>query len=153
MTESLTGGCLCGAVRYRAEATQTLHYMCHCTDCQKHSGTAFHAAIVVAADELQVAGEPRVYAKQADSGRTIARHFCGDCGGHLFTSPWPEATRFSLKAGTLDNPNAFNPEHEIWRQSVAPWDLASSDHELFDQGFSRPVSIGSPAVDPDQDKF
>ena len=153
MAETLTGGCLCGAVRYSCEASETLHYMCHCTDCQKHSGTAFHAAIVVSAEELQISGEPRVYTKPADSGRTIARYFCGDCGGHLFTSPWPEATRYSLKAGTLDDPKIFKPGHEIWHQSIAPWISAPTDHELFDQGFTRPVSIGSPAVDPDQDKF
>ena len=152
MTEILEGGCLCGAIRYRAEADQTLHYLCHCTHCQKWGGTAYHSAIVVAAADLTVTGKPKVFTRLADSGRTIARYFCGDCGGHLYTSPWPEATRFSLKAGTLDDPALFRPAHEIWRQSRVDWqDLSGT--EAFDQGFTRPVSIGSPAVDPDQDKF
>lgn len=153
MTETLSGGCLCGAIRYRAEATQSLHYMCHCTDCQKYGGGSNHAAIVVASTELEIIGDPRVYTKPADSRRTIARYFCGDCGGHLFTSPWPEATRFSLKYGTLDDPTLYNPKHEIWRQSIAAWVDPATDRETFDQGFTRPVSIGSPAVDPEQDTF
>lgn len=152
MTETLTGGCLCGAVRYHAEAEQTLHYFCHCTDCQRYGGAAYHAAIVVGAADLSVTGSPRVYTREADSGRTIARHFCGDCGGHLYTSPWPQATRFSLKAGTLDDPAWFNPKNEIWRQSKVHW-IDDADRELFEQGFTRPVSIGAPAVDADQDKF
>ncbi|MEL7468676.1 MAG: GFA family protein [Pseudomonadota bacterium] len=153
MTETFTGGCLCGAITYRAEAGETLHYLCHCTHCQRFGGAGYHAAIVVAADDLTVHGTPKVFTNTADSGRTIARYFCSDCGGHLFTSPNPEATRFSVKAGTLDDPTHFQPKHEIWRQSKADWIDPDASRELFDQGFNRPVSIGAPAVDPDQDKF
>lgn len=152
MTEILEGGCLCGAVRYRAEAEETLHYLCHCSDCRRYGGGPYHAAIVVAASALEISGEPRVYTCRADSGRTIARYFCGDCGGHLFTSPWPEATRFSVKAGTLDDPSQFQPAHQIWRQSRQAW-AHPPEMESFEQGFTRPVAIGSPAVDADEDKF
>ena len=153
MSEHLTGGCLCGAVRYEAKATRTLHYMCHCIDCQKYGGGSKHEAIVVSAEEIDIQGETRVYTKPADSGRTIARYFCGDCGGHLFTSPWPEATRYSIKAGTLDDTAKYQPKHEIWQQSIGHWVEQAPDREGFEQGFTRPVAIGSSAVDPEQDKF
>ena len=152
MSETLTGRCLCGAVGYNATAPETLHYLCHCTDCQRYCGAAYHAAIVVAAADLEVTGSPRVYTRVADSGRTVARYFCGDCGGHLFTSPWPEVTRYSVKAGTLDDPANFHPRHEIWCQSRAGWSELPDDLESFSQGFTRPVAIGA-AVDPDEDKF
>lgn len=152
MTERLDGGCLCGAVRYRADADQTLHYLCHCTDCQRWGGAGYHSAIVVAAEVLEVTGEPRVYTREADSGRTIARYFCGDCGGHLFTSPWPEVTRYSVKAGTLDDPGLFRPAHQIWCRSRADW-VTLGETEDFEQGFTRPVAIGSPAVAPEDDRF
>ena len=152
MSETLVGGCLCGAIRYRAEAPRTLHYLCHCTDCQRYAGGPYHAAIVVAAADLTVEGAPRVYTRQADSGRTIARHFCGECGGHLFTSPWPDATRFSVKAGTLDDPSLFRPAHQIWCQSRQDW-ATLPETETFAQGFTRPVAIGAPAVAPDADRF
>lgn len=143
MTETLAGGCLCGRVRYRAEARRSLHYLCHCTDCQRYGGGPYHAAIVVAADDLTIEGEPRVWTKVADSGREIARYFCGDCGGHLFTSPSPEATRYSIKAGTLDDPSAFRPAHEIWRQSELAWSHLPAPMQGHDRGFVPPVDIGA----------
>ena len=152
MTEILEGGCLCGAIRYRAETDQTMHYLCHCSDCQRYGGVPFHAGIVVAATALQINGTPKTWTKAADSGRTIARHFCGECGGHLLTSPWPEPGRYSIKAGTLDNPDQFQPRHEIWTQSKLPWSDRPADLEPFDQGFLRPVAIGA-AADPEEDKF
>lgn len=148
--EILTGSCFCGAIRYRAEAPKTLHYLCHCTHCQRYSGSAHHAAIVVAANDLKVEGTPKVYTTKADSGRDIARHFCGDCGGHLFTSPWPEATRFSIKAGTLDDRSLFKPTDQIWDQSRPDW--VDQERAAHAQGFPVPVNIGA-AADPDQDKF
>ncbi len=138
----LTGGCLCGALRYRAVPGPRLHYVCHCTDCQRHSGGAFHAAIVVAATDVTFEGEPRVWAKTADSGREVARYFCNACGGHLCTSPWPDATRFSLKAGTLDDPEQFQPANQIWHQSEAAWLNLAGATNCFDQGFTEPVDIG-----------
>lgn len=138
----LTGGCLCGAIRYRAVAGPRLHYVCHCTDCQRHGGGAFHAAIVVAATDVTFEATPRVWAKTAESGREVARYFCNECGGHVCTSPWPEATRFSLKAGTLDDPGLFKPAHEIWCQSEVPWITVPGKTDCYDQGFTDPVDIG-----------
>lgn len=152
MTQTLTGGCLCGAVRYTARPGDRLHYLCHCTDCQRWGGTAWHTAIVVADEDIAIEGVPRVYAVTADSGRQVARHFCGTCGGHLFTSPWPQATRWSVKAGTLDDPSLYRPAHEIWCQSRAAW-LPPTGTEHFEQGFSRPVAIGKAAVRDEDDKF
>lgn len=148
--EILTGGCFCGAIRYRAEAKKTLHYLCHCTHCQRYSGSAHHSAIVVASDDVKVDGTPKVFTTLADSGREIARYFCAECGGHLFTSPWPEATRFSIKAGTLDEPGLFQPTDQIWDQSRPAW--VDQDRTCHAQGFPNPVSIGA-AKDPEQDKF
>ena len=142
MVEVLTGRCLCGAVRYRAEASQTVHYLCHCADCRRYGGGAGHAAIVVAASEIVLTGAPRVHARQADSGRMVARYFCDACGGHLFTSPWPDVTRYSVKAGTLDNPALFRPAHEIWCQSAGAWTDAN-EKTSYEQGFTQPVTIGN----------
>ena len=96
----------------------------------------------VAAADLTIEGEPKVFAVTADSGREVARYFCGACGGHLFTSPWPAATRYSVKAGTLDDPSIFAPEHEIWTDSGVSWLSINAATETFAQGFDRPVDIG-----------
>ena len=138
---NVKGSCLCGAVTYSARPEKTLPYLCHCTDCQRYSGAPFHAAIVVPARALTIEGSPKVYAVTADSGREVARYFCGDCGGHLFTSPWPDATRYSIKAGTLDDPSLFTPAHEIWTKSGVSWLSIDAVTEAYEEGFAGPIDL------------
>jgi len=142
MTEHLSGQCLCGAISYSAETSDTKHYVCHCADCRRYGGGAVHAGVVVAANCLSVSGNPRVWTMTADSGRSIARHFCGDCGGHLFTSPWPAVTRLSIKAGTLDDPQLFRPDAEIWCKSRVGWSNLPQGSDTFDEGFTQLIAIG-----------
>lgn len=142
MTTTLTGGCLCGAIRYEARAEETLPYICHCVDCQRYGGGPFHSAIVVAAQALTIDGAPKVWVRTADSGREVARHFCGACGGHVFTSPWPDVTRYSIKAGALDDPSLFSPAHEIWTRSCVDWVKIEAKTERHEQGFIGAVPIG-----------
>ncbi len=136
MTTELVGGCLCGAVRYRAQTPSKVHYYCHCSDCRRYGGSAYHAAIVVAADALEVDGELKSWTMTADSGRTVARHACAVCCTHLFTSPWPDPERYSVKAGSLDDPSIFQPVYEIWTESRVAWASPEGDLEGFAGGFT-----------------
>jgi len=131
----LTGGCLCGAVQYRAETGSVLHYYCHCSDCRRYGGGAYHAAIVVSAPALDVSGDVAVWTKTADSGRSVARHACARCASHLFTSPWPKPLRYSVKAGSLDDPARFKPAYEIWTASRVAWAAPAGDLTEFPAGF------------------
>ncbi|MEM7507609.1 MAG: GFA family protein [Pseudomonadota bacterium] len=131
----LTGGCLCRAVRYRVETPSELHYFCHCTDCQRHGGGPYHAAIVVAWADFELTGETTMGTVTAESGRTIARHHCPACGSHLFVTQWPVAERVSVKAGSLDDPSIFRPAFEIWTQSRAPWASPLPGMTSHAQGF------------------
>lgn len=136
----LTGGCICGAVRYSVETPSELHYLCHCRDCQKHGGSAWHSAIVVAADDFEQIGETEMGVVAAESGRTIARHGCPVCHAHLWVTPWPVAERLSLKAGSLDDPSVFHPRFEIWTQSRVPWAPAFPGMISFEKGFTGELS-------------
>lgn len=131
----LTGGCLCGAVRYEAETGSKLHYYCHCSDCRRYGGGAYHAAILLSAAALKVTGAVNTWTVTADSGRTVARHSCPTCCNHLFTSPWPDPIRYSLKAGTLDDPGLFKPAYEIWTASRVDWAGPAADLTGFAAGF------------------
>ena len=131
----LTGGCLCGAVRYRVETPSELHYLCHCTDCQRHGGGTYHAAIVVAWAYFELTGETARGEVTAESGRTIARHFCPACGTHLFVTQWPVAGRVSVKAGTLDDLGLFQPRYEIWTRSRPDWSPELPGLISFKEGF------------------
>ncbi|MEM8811064.1 MAG: GFA family protein [Pseudomonadota bacterium] len=137
----LKGGCLCGAVRYAAETPSKLHYYCHCTDCRRYGGAAYHAAIVVSADHLSVTGSLATWAVTADSGRTVARHACPSCHGHLMTSPWPDPNRYSLKAGTFDDPTLFKPAFEIWTRSRVAWAGPAETLTGFAEGFEGDLPL------------
>ena len=75
------GGCLCGAVRYEVTQPPIVTYTCHCTACQRLTGSAFSSALIVAAEACRFAGaEPRSFQRPADSGRTVTRWVCAECG-------------------------------------------------------------------------
>lgn len=129
------GGCLCGEIRYECSAKPELMYYCHCTDCQKTSGTAFHAGLYMARDSFEItSGTLRTFSATADSGRTIVRHFCGHCGAHVYSDKGVQSTMLSVKAGSLDRPEKFKPNTEIWTQSKVAWAQLPSDLKAFKQG-------------------
>ena len=80
MKTAMTGGCLCGAVRYEAAGEPLFSLQCHCRDCQRSSGTAYIAALRVPAAGFRITrGEPRRYIGRSDASNEIARKFSGDC--------------------------------------------------------------------------
>jgi hypothetical protein len=78
-----TGGCLCGAVRYRVDAEPVISRICWCRDCQHLSSNGTVNAIFPSAS-IEVSGTPSEYASIADSGQQVRRRFCANCGAHLF---------------------------------------------------------------------
>jgi hypothetical protein len=125
----ITGGCHCGAIRYEAEVDPAMAGVCHCTDCQQLSGTAFRFTIPAAAGSFRVArGAPRIYIKTADSGALREQAFCETCGSPIYAaSPGAEPKIFSIRAGTIDQRDQLRPARQIWTASRLPWlgDLAA----------------------------
>ena len=116
----LTGGCLCGAVRYEAGGKPLGQAVCHCRNCQKQGGSAFSALITVDASQLTVTGATKLYVDHGDSGQPVHRHFCGDCGSPLYSVLPANAALAHLKAGTLDDPSIMAPRVNIWCDSAWP---------------------------------
>ena len=117
----ITGGCLCGKIRYEADAEWFLAIRCHCRDCQYVSGGEPTAAFSVALGALRVQGEPRVYRSKADSGVAVFRSFCADCGTPLFAGNERDAEFVAIKLGSLDDPSKYAPAGHIWTSSAQPW--------------------------------
>lgn len=122
MPEMMTGGCLCGSVRYEAQPDLSSAYYCHCRDCQIGSGSAFHVAVLAPDSSFRVVfGETATYAKIADSGNNIERVFCPRCG----TPVWWVGEGFPglvvLTVSSLDNPEAITPSRELWTSSAVSW--------------------------------
>jgi len=120
---STTGGCLCGNVRYECSAEPTLMGNCHCRDCQRATGSAFFPFVVIPAAAFSLTqGEPKYHIAKSDSGNTVTRGFCSECGSFLFAklSALPEIV--SLTAANLDDPSRFKPSMDIFVSSAQPWD-------------------------------
>jgi len=122
MSETLSGGCLCGAVRYTVSAPITELRACHCTHCQKASGGAGSVNAVLPSSALRVTqGTPKRYDAKADSGRTLHRFFCGGCGSPIYSQRESRPDTIVLRAGTLDKPAAAKITANIWTKSAQPW--------------------------------
>ena len=119
----LTGGCLCGAVRYQAAGEPVFGLLCHCRDCQRQSGSAYNAALRMPAAGFRVTqGTPKFYVNTADSGNRVTRAFCGDCGSPLYLQVSTRPDLVGLRAGTLDDPSRFRPQAHVFAKSAQPWD-------------------------------
>jgi hypothetical protein len=133
----LTGGCLCGGIRYNVADAPTRQAVCHCRNCQRQSGTAFSALLIVPTSALQVQGNTAVYNDRGDSGAAVDRHFCIRCGSPLFTAlPARPDMRF-IKAGTLDDPNIMAPDVHVWCESAWRSTVIPDDATAFPQGISK----------------
>ena len=124
----ITGGCLCGAVRFRAAEGPIATRICWCRDCQKFGagGPAVSAAFKTAA--VTIAGELRDYPSTADSGNKMHRRFCPVCGSHLFSEAEVRPHLIFIRVGALDDPAIAKPGATIWTDSAPSW--ASIDPNL-----------------------
>jgi hypothetical protein len=119
---TLSGGCLCGAVRYQWRGTSVSATYCHCPDCRKATGGPYTVGVRVDAAGLTIcSGKTRGYTKIADSGRRITREFCPECGSPLFTRGEKCPDMVSIKAGSLDTPELIKPTHQTWTAMAVPW--------------------------------
>ena len=118
----LSGGCQCGGVRYEITAKPLTVYVCHCTECQRQSGSAFALSLAVARDALAVVkGAPAKWRRVVASERVIWCFFCSDCGARLFHNPEHNPKATIVKPGTLDDTTWLKPMGHIWTRSAQPW--------------------------------
>lgn len=118
----LVGGCMCGALRYEVSAPPLMIYNCHCTNCQKISGSAFNTSVIVAETALRfTAGEPSRVEWVSDKGTTRCGLFCGACGTRIVNGGKPSTGVFSLRAGTLDDTSWVQPVGDLYTRSAQPW--------------------------------
>lgn len=116
------GGCLCGGLRYTLKSEPKAVVLCHCTHCQKSSGSAFSVNVAASDADLVFAGELATYADKADSGNILNRRFCPKCGSSIGSQSAARPGIFILKAGSLDDASVLrNVAAQIWTRSAQPW--------------------------------
>lgn len=123
MTSILSGGCLCGDVRFELNATPLFSANCHCRDCQRATGSAYMPVLGIPRDQAQIDGEVRYYERRADSGAMASEGFCPRCGARLFGLADALPGILLVQAGNLDDPTRFRPQFDMYVASAQPWDL------------------------------
>jgi hypothetical protein len=119
----ISGGCLCGAVRYESAAQPSLVVVCHCATCQKNTGSAFSLNLAMPRDAVTITGDSlTTYEDDSGaSGKLFYRSFCGRCGSPISGQGEAYPNMLILKAGTLDDPSWVKPEGHIWCVEKQPW--------------------------------
>ncbi|MBK6862825.1 MAG: GFA family protein [Ideonella sp.] len=119
MLESREGGCVCGAVRFRALGEPLRAHACHCTFCQRRTGSAFAEVAYFLDSSIEVTGGPMTrYTHRSDaSGRWLRMEFCPTCGTCVTIALERRPGELGIHIGTLDNPDSIKLRRHIWTTS------------------------------------
>jgi hypothetical protein len=132
----VTGGCHCGYITHGAEVDPATVSVCHCTDCQKLTGTAFRATIASLPGTFVLkSGTPKIYIKTAESGNKRVHAFCPECGTPIYaTAPEPNPSHYGLRVGGIDQRGHFAPPaRQHWCCSALPWSIDLRAIERLDR--------------------
>lgn len=117
-----TGHCGCGAVTYEITGAPLFTQACHCTDCQRTTGSAFVVHTVIVEDDLKLQGETRMAVLPSGSGAGCELHACAQCAAYVWVRyRYHQVPVIAVRAGTLDDPAAFPPQAHIFVRSKQPW--------------------------------
>lgn len=129
-----SGGCFCGAVRYRLESEPIFVNCCHCSDCQKQTGSAFVINAVIEAERITLlAGKPVPVTVKTDSGRPHDIYRCPDCQSAIWSDYGRRRVLLFLRVATLDDPSALPPNAHIYTRSKLDWVLLSEGVPAFEE--------------------
>lgn len=121
-TLQVHGSCHCKAIRYTATVDPERTTICHCTDCQNLTGTAYRVSVPAVEGSFQLtAGKPSVYVKVGDAGSRRAQAFCPNCGSPLYTYDADKPVIYGLRVGGIEERRALVPRKQKWCRSALPW--------------------------------
>jgi hypothetical protein len=118
----IEGGCHCGNITYTAEVDPEKVGICHCTDCQTLSGSAFRTSVPAAKDGFHIrTGQPKIYIKTAESGTKRAQAFCPECGTSIYSAAVSDPQVFNIRLGTARQRTELKPKSQGWCRSALDW--------------------------------
>ena len=122
MDAPFSGGCACGAIRYRSSSPPVYMGNCHCAHCQQATGSGYLPAVAVKEADFALTGdEPTHFDRPADKGHNMRRFFCSKCGSPLYLINGASPHLRILYAGSLDDPSAYRPGMNIFMDSAQAW--------------------------------
>ena len=119
----IDGGCHCGFITYEGETDPAKVAICHCTDCQTLSGSAFRTVAPIADDSFKLlSGDPKIYFKTGTSGAKRQQAFCPECGSPIYSAPVGDGPKvYNVRLGTIRQRHRLTPKTQIWFRSAQPW--------------------------------
>jgi hypothetical protein len=118
----IDGACHCGYITYTAEVDPDRAGLCHCTDCQTLSGSAFRMSVPAVKEAFTLSGgQPKIYIKTAESGNRRAQAFCPECGTSIYSSAVEDPQVFNIRLGTSRQRAELKPRSQGWCRSAHDW--------------------------------
>ena len=119
----ISGHCLCGSITYKIDAAPVVQAVCHCTNCQRQTGTAYSVVIGVPRTALTIEGDTlSSFETEGEAHGTMTeRQFCSACGSPIVSLVGAIPELAFVKAGTLDDMSWVEPSVEVWCRSAQPW--------------------------------
>lgn len=140
MAVVFSGGCLCGAVRYESSSAPIAGGHCHCLDCRKSSGTGHCSHVVLSAAAFSVSGEVKFYESPTDSGNTVSRGFCPNCGCAVYSVNSGMSGMVFPRASSLDDPEIFKAGLVVYTKRAPSWDQLDPSLPAF-EGMPPPEAM------------
>jgi hypothetical protein len=131
--KKITGGCLCGAVRYEASAKPLMTRACWCRVCQYFASGNAAVNLVFSTDTVTISGQLKDFESIADSGNKMHRQFCVDCGVHVFSAAEVRPHILIIRAGTLDEQKDVKIDALIWTSSAPGWAFLDPNIPQFEK--------------------
>ena len=118
----IEGGCHCGYITYEAEVDPDTVGICHCTDCQTLTGSAFRVTVPAPKAGFRLlTGQPKIYVKTAESGTQRAHGFCPECGTPVYATAVTDPQIYGIRVGTTRQRTALRPRKQSWCRSALDW--------------------------------
>lgn len=119
----IDGQCHCGHVRFEAEIDPERVSLCHCTDCQRLTGSPYRVTVLTARANIRLtANPPKAYVKTGDSGRKRLQYFCPECGSPLLSgADGGDGEDWGIRWGSIRQRRELAPKRQIWCRSAVPW--------------------------------
>jgi hypothetical protein len=121
MPDAITGGCLCGGVRFEIAGPWLRASHCHCERCRRHSGTAMLTQGRVGREHFRLVQGAELLRVYREDGYA-AKVFCSVCGSSLFGGDWPHGDQVSIRLGSIDGDPGIRPQFHTFVASKASWD-------------------------------
>lgn len=122
MNNKFSGQCQCGEIRYEVSGVSKSLFVCHCTECQRQSSSAFGMALWIQNPQLGLTrGRLKKWVRRTPSGKDMECSFCPNCGTRLFHQIIGQDNVLSIKPGTLDDTSWLEPVGHIWTNKAQPW--------------------------------